>query len=153
MHQKKALSQTSACDFDLFFPYLAYFPSYRASNEISAVKSGQKTVFGPKLPPAKIFSAQKCIIRDLLNCTLKIRYKSCFYHFCKAFICDGALFTPIFTLQATCLDLSMEIWKFFWHIIAYRFLYIYERKVSSFQLVKSLAAKVKVEKRGKKRVF
>ena len=66
--------------------------------QLEVVKSGQKTVFGPKLPPAKIFSAQKCIIRDLLNCTLKIRYKSCFYHFSKAFICDGALFTPIFTL-------------------------------------------------------
>ena len=47
----------------------------------------------------------------------------------------------------------MEIWKFFSHVIAYRFLYIYERKVTSFQLVKCLAAKVKVEKRGKKCFF
>ena len=43
--------------------------------KVKVVKSGQKTVFGPKLPPAKIFFAQKCIIRDLLICTLKIRYK------------------------------------------------------------------------------
>ena len=43
--------------------------------KVKVVKKGQKTVFGPKLPPAKIFLAQKCIIRDLLICTLKIRYK------------------------------------------------------------------------------
>ena len=43
--------------------------------QLELVKKGQKTVFGPKLPPAKIFSVQKCVIRDLLICTLKIRYK------------------------------------------------------------------------------
>ena len=43
--------------------------------KVKVLKKGQKTVFGPKLPPAKIFSDQKCVIRDLLICTLKIRYK------------------------------------------------------------------------------
>ena len=66
--------------------------------QLEFVKKGQKTVFGPKLPPAKIFLVQTRVIRNLLNCTLKIRYKSCLYHFSKAFICDGALFTPILTL-------------------------------------------------------
>ena len=43
--------------------------------QLEVAKSGQKTVFGPKLPPAKMFSIQKCIFRDLLISTLKIRYK------------------------------------------------------------------------------
>ena len=43
--------------------------------QLEVVKKGQKTVFGTKLPPAIIFSVQKCLIRDLLICTLKIRYK------------------------------------------------------------------------------
>ena len=43
--------------------------------KVKVVKKGQKSVFGPKLPPAKIFSVQKCVIRDLLVCTLKIKYK------------------------------------------------------------------------------
>ena len=43
--------------------------------KVKVVKKGQKTVFGPKLPPTKIFLVQKRVIRDLLICTLKIRYK------------------------------------------------------------------------------
>ena len=73
--------------------------------QLEVLKKGQKTVFGPKLPPAKIFSAQKCVFRDLLICTLKIRYKLPLYHLSKAFIYEVALFGPIFTLYATCSDL------------------------------------------------
>ena len=54
---------------------LFFYGKYLAA-KVKVVKKGQKTVFGPKLPPAKIFSVQKCVFRDLLNCTLKIRYKS-----------------------------------------------------------------------------
>ena len=36
-------------------------------------KRGQKTVFGPKLPPAKILIVNKNIIRKVLNCTIHIR--------------------------------------------------------------------------------
>ena len=43
--------------------------------QLEVVKKGQKTVFGLKLPPAKMFFIQKYIFRNLLNCTLKIRYK------------------------------------------------------------------------------
>ena len=60
--------------------------------QLKVVKKGQKTVFGPKLPPAKIFSIQKCVICDLLICTLKIRYKRPSYDLSKAFICDLAHF-------------------------------------------------------------
>ena len=60
--------------------------------QLEVVKKGQKTVFGPKLPPAKIFLVQKRVIRDLLICTLKMRYQRPSYDLSKAFICDLAHF-------------------------------------------------------------
>ena len=54
---------------------MGFFYGKRLAAKVKVVKNGQKTVFGPKLPPAKVFSIQKCVFRDLLICTLKIRYK------------------------------------------------------------------------------
>ena len=54
---------------------MGFFYGKCLAAKVKVVKSGKKTVFGPKLPPAKIILVQKRVIRDLLVCTLKIRYK------------------------------------------------------------------------------
>ena len=116
--------------------------------KVKVVKKGQKTVFGSKLPPAKIFSVQKCVICDLLICTLKIRYKWPSYDLSKAVICDLALFETMLLFWPPVRTYKWKFWNSFFKVSQIDLSTIGNQVLIVSCTLRSSRQKLKFKKRG-----
>ena len=127
---------------------MGFFYGKCLAAKVKVLKKGQKTVFGPKLPPAKIFLVQKRVIRDLLICTLKIRYKWPSYHFSKAFICDLALFETMLLFWPPVRTHKWKFWNYFFKVSQIDFSTIGNQSLIDYCRLRSSRQKLKSQKRG-----